>query len=111
MAEVTALRAAFGTQALPPITAVKSVMGHPQAGAGSMSLLAAVLSLENSMLPPTAGLNEIDPALEGVDIVKDDGRSLSKRNLMVNAFGFGGNNCVMIVTDLAGLSGRQEKGW
>jgi 3-oxoacyl-[acyl-carrier-protein] synthase II len=110
MAEVTALRAAFGTRELPPITAVKSVMGHPQAGAGSMSLLAAVLSLENSRLPPTAGLNEIDPALEGVDIVKDDGRSLSKRNLMVNAFGFGGNNCVMIVTDLAGLSGRQGKG-
>lgn len=106
VAEVAALRAALGTHELPPLTAVKSVMGHPQAGAGAMSLLAAVLALEKSRLPPTAGSDEIDPALEGVDVVTDVDRPLLKRNLMVNAFGFGGNNCVMIVADPAGVVGQ-----
>ena len=109
-AEVAALRAAFGTHDLPPITAVKSVMGHPQAGAGAMPLLGAVLALEKSELPATAGVDEIDPALDGVDIVTGGGRKLVKKNLMVNAFGFGGNNCVMTVSDLAGASARQAGG-
>jgi 3-oxoacyl-[acyl-carrier-protein] synthase II len=109
-AEVAALRLAFGTHDLPPITAVKAVMGHPQAGAGAMSLLGAVLALENSELPATAGVDEIDPALDGVDIVTGGGRKLVKKNLMVNAFGFGGNNCVMTVSDLAGAMAPQAGG-
>jgi 3-oxoacyl-[acyl-carrier-protein] synthase II len=96
-AEVAALRAAFGTDALPPVTAIKSVMGHPQAGAGAMALVAAVLALENGWLPPTAGMDGPDPALGGVDVVTGAGRALAKRHLMVDAFGFGGNNCVMTV--------------
>ncbi|HEV7372760.1 beta-ketoacyl synthase N-terminal-like domain-containing protein [Arenibaculum sp.] len=108
--EVAALRTVFGTGGLPPITAVKSVMGHPQAGAGAMSLLAAVLALENSWLPPTAGLDELDPALGGIDIVTGSGRALDKRTLMVNAFGFGGNNCVMTVADLDGVAGHRAGG-
>lgn len=100
-AEVAALRAAFGTDGLPPLTAVKSVMGHPQAGAGAMSLVAAVLALENAWLPPTAGLDGLDPALGGVDVVTGAGRALAKRHLMVDAFGFGGNNCVMTVAGRA----------
>ena len=100
--------AAFGEVALPPITSIKSVMGHPQAGAGAFSLLSAVLALENSRMPPTAGLEEVDPALDGAEIVHAAGTALTKRNLMVNAFGFGGNNCVMIVSDPAALGLSME---
>ena len=100
-AEVSALRTVFGEHAIPPVTAIKSIMGHPQAAAGSFSLLAAILALKEERLPPTAGLSEVDPALGDVDIVMAESRKFSSKNLMVNAFGFGGNNCVMIVSDLA----------
>lgn len=107
--EVAALRAAFGDTALPPITAIKSVLGHPQAAAGAMSLVAALLALEKAQLPATAGLEAIDPALGGVAIVNDGGQTLAQKNLLVNAFGFGGNNCVMLISDAEtadGVRGR-----
>ncbi len=103
-AEVAAMRLAFGRDELPPITAVKAVIGHAQAGAGALTLLAAVKALENSQLPPTAGLSEIDPALNGVDVVVGAARDIDKKTLMINAFGFGGNNGVMIVSDLASVT-------
>lgn len=98
--ETAALRSLFGDGRIPPVTAIKSVMGHPQAAAGSFSLLAALLALRHGKLPPTAGLNQADPALGALDIVMSDARPLTGKHLMVNAFGFGGNNCVMVVTDL-----------
>lgn len=98
--EIGALRRVLGGTATPPTTSIKSVMGHPQAAAGSFSLLAALMALDDGVLPPTSGVGEVDPALEGADIVISQSRRLSSKYLMVNAFGFGGNNCVMIVADL-----------
>jgi 3-oxoacyl-[acyl-carrier-protein] synthase II len=102
-AEVSALRSVFGEIPIPPITAIKSVMGHPQAAAGAFSLLAAVLTLQEKCLPATAGLSSPDPALGAVDVVSGHSRVLSAQHVMVNAFGFGGNNCVMILSDPATL--------
>ncbi|MFL6654809.1 MAG: beta-ketoacyl synthase, partial [Sulfurifustis sp.] len=96
--EVAALRAVFGDVAVPPITAIKSLLGHPQAAAGAFSLLAAILALQHRQLPPTAGVVEIDRDLNGVDVVREAAQPLAARTLMANAFGFGGNNCVMIVS-------------
>ncbi|MFL6711332.1 MAG: beta-ketoacyl-[acyl-carrier-protein] synthase family protein [Sulfurifustis sp.] len=96
--EVAALRAVFGDVAVPPITAIKSMLGHPQAAAGAFSLLAAILALQHRQLPPTAGVVEIDRDLNGVDVVREAAQPLAARTLMANAFGFGGNNCVMIVS-------------
>jgi 3-oxoacyl-(acyl-carrier-protein) synthase len=102
-AEVNALRCVFGDVPIPPITAIKSVMGHPQAAAGAFSLLAGVLALQQKCLPATAGLSSPDPALGDIDVVCHN-RPLSARHVMVNAFGFGGNNCVMILSDPATLT-------
>ncbi|WP_010096064.1 beta-ketoacyl synthase N-terminal-like domain-containing protein, partial [Burkholderia ubonensis] len=48
-AEIAALRRAFadvyGRDALPPVTSIKSTLGHPQAAAGTFSLVAAALAL------------------------------------------------------------------
>jgi len=101
VAEAEALRRAFGAAGVPPVTAVKSTMGHPQAAAGAFSLLAAVAALRDGVLPPTSGFQEPDPALAGIDVVAGRPRPLVSRCVMVDAFGFGGNNGVMVVADLA----------
>src|SRR5262249_5444243 len=80
--EVAALRAAFGRDDLPPITAIKSVVGHSQAAAGAFSLLAALLALEKSSLPPTAGVEPLDPQLGGLDGVNNGGRPRAAPHLM-----------------------------
>jgi 3-oxoacyl-[acyl-carrier-protein] synthase II len=105
VSEIRALRAAFGEVELPPITSIKAVMGHSQAAAGSFSLLAALLALRTGRLPATAGLRTLDPALSDIDVVQAAGPALRKNAVLVNAFGFGGNNCAMVVADQALSSG------
>ncbi|MEQ8967432.1 MAG: beta-ketoacyl synthase N-terminal-like domain-containing protein [Azospirillaceae bacterium] len=104
-AEIQALRTAFGREALPPLTGVKSILGHAQAGAGSLTLVAAILALEHDRLPPTAGLAERDPELGAIDVVAEPGRRPAARTLMVDAFGFGGNNCVVTIAGPEAASG------
>ena len=77
---------------------LKAAIGHSQAGAGASALLAAILSLKNGMMPGTAGLDEADPLLGSIDVTSQL-RPLEQPCLMINAFGFGGNNCVFIVGD------------
>ncbi|KVT77268.1 beta-ketoacyl synthase [Burkholderia ubonensis] len=104
-AEIAALRRAFadiyGRDALPPVTSIKSTLGHPQAAAGTFSLVAAALALARRRLPPTANLAVRDDALGDVRIADGDGLPLAGDSVFVNAFGFGGNNCVMVVADAA----------
>jgi 3-oxoacyl-[acyl-carrier-protein] synthase II len=106
--EVAALRAVFADTDLPPITSIKSVMGHSQGAAGAFSLLAAVVALEKSSLPATAGC-EPDPELGRVDVVNAGHRHFEKKHLIVNAFGFGGNNCVVVVSAAPSPSDMPEE--
>lgn len=96
--EVAAMQAVWGGQPLPPVTSIKATMGHPQAAAGAFSLLAAVLSLDARWLPPISTVTQADPALSGLRIVTHQGEPLTRPYVMVNAFGFGGNNCVMVIS-------------
>ncbi len=100
--ELAALRDVFG-DTLPPVTAIKSAMGHPQAAAGAFSLLAAVMALQHRHVPPIAWLDEPDPALGPVPFARGAGAPLQSPHVMVDAFGFGGNNCVVVVSDPAAL--------
>ncbi len=105
--EVEALRNVFGEVPLPPLTSVKSALGHAQGGAGSIALYAALAALERGYLPGVSHLNEIDPALGDLP-VKASPIVLKGGCLMVNAFGFGGNNCVMIVATQQFLDERKH---
>ncbi|NRR32703.1 beta-ketoacyl synthase [Oxalobacteraceae bacterium] len=106
--ELAALRELFGAQPLPPLTSIKGALGHPQAAAGAFALLAAVLALRHGALPPIAGVAGADPALGQFDPVLGAARPLAAPYLMVDAFGFGGNNCAMIVASAALAATSQE---
>jgi 3-oxoacyl-[acyl-carrier-protein] synthase II len=98
--EIDALRLAFGTVPLPPLTSLKAAIGHSQAGAGATALAAAIMMLNKGIMPGTASLHEVDPALGDVDVVSSP-RAIAQPCLLINAFGFGGNNCVFVVADQA----------
>lgn len=106
--EIEAMRDVFGDVPLPPVTSVKSAIGHAQGGAGAISLLAALLSLKHGELPGITHLGEVDPALGAVSVSARP-TPLEGSCLMVNAFGFGGNNCVMIVADERFLAHRRQQ--
>jgi 3-oxoacyl-[acyl-carrier-protein] synthase II len=95
-AEAVALRRAFGAHAdRLAVTSIKSMIGHGFGAAGAQSLVAAVHSLCTGIVPPTINYTP-DPAID-VPIVGNSALHLAARYALVNAFGFGGHNVVVVV--------------
>jgi 3-oxoacyl-[acyl-carrier-protein] synthase II len=100
--ETRALKSVFGEHAYEmPVTATKSMVGHLIGGAGAVSAVAATLSIREGVIPPTINLENPDPACD-LDYVPDVARQRPVRSAMVNAFGFGGQNVVVILRGMNG---------
>jgi hypothetical protein len=65
--EARAFTRFFGT--VPPVWGVKGALGHTLGAAGAFEALVSVLALREGRIPPTAGLDEPDPA-SGLDVVR-----------------------------------------
>ena len=95
-AECRALKLAFGDAAYAmPVTSIKSMIGHGFGAAGAQSMVAAVRTLQEGIIPPTINYTP-DPAID-LDIVGNQARRVAARYALVNAFGFGGHNVVVVV--------------
>ena len=95
-AETTAIHTAFGAHAPHiAISGIKSMLGHTAGAAGALAAVAAVKSIQNQIVPPTMGLDTPDPACD-LDYVPNAARQTRVRTAMVNAFGFGGQNAVVL---------------
>jgi 3-oxoacyl-[acyl-carrier-protein] synthase II len=97
VAETRAIRAALGAAADDaPASSPKSMVGHLIAAAGSLSAMVGLLSMRDGVLPPTINLERADPACD-LDYVPLEARKAIVRTAIVNAFGFGGQNCVVVL--------------
>ncbi|TLS47436.1 beta-ketoacyl-[acyl-carrier-protein] synthase family protein [Streptomyces montanus] len=95
--EVQAVRQVFGDR-LPPISSIKSMLGHTMGAASGFGAIACCKALELGFLPPTANLVETDPELgPGVDCVPGRGRDAQPRIVQNHGFAFGGNNVITIL--------------
>jgi 3-oxoacyl-[acyl-carrier-protein] synthase II len=95
--EVKAVREVFGDR-LPPISSIKSMIGHTMGAASGFGALICCLALADGFLPPTANVTEIDPALgPGVDPIPGKARRATPRIAQNHGFAFGGNNAVTIL--------------
>lgn len=95
--EVDSLRALFGDRAAQvPVSATKSMHGHLMGAAGAIEAVTTVLALADDALPPTAHLDTIDPACEGVRHISGGAlRGTDARVALSNSFAFGGCNAVL----------------
>jgi 3-oxoacyl-[acyl-carrier-protein] synthase II len=94
-AEAEAIAKVFGTPG-PPVTSTKGITGHALGAAGALEAAAVLLSMEHRVIPPTAGLEHLDPEIT-IDVVTttrdwDPGPTLS------NSFGFGGHNGCLVIS-------------
>ena len=94
VAESIALNAVFS--AVPPVTSIKSSIGHLLGAAGAVEAVAVVQSLTEQVLPPTINLREQDPECR-VDVVTAPRRQ-AVGAVVSNSFGFGGHNAVLVFT-------------
>jgi 3-oxoacyl-[acyl-carrier-protein] synthase II len=74
------------------------VTGHALGAAGALEAVAAVLSIQNELIPPTMGTTAVDPELPQINLVMGDPQAWEPGPVLSNSFGFGGHNGSLVIT-------------
>ena len=96
MVEAQAVLEVFG-QRPPPISSIKSMIGHTMGAASGFGAIASVLAIDRGFLPPTINWSNRDPQLAPIDPVPNVARLATVRVVQNNGFAFGGNNAIVML--------------
>ena len=94
-AEAEAVRKVFGDSP-PVVTSTKGVTGHLIGAAGAVEAVAALLSVRDGIVPPTANLEKLGDDIE-LDVVAGSPREVGAKPAISNSFGFGGHNACLVL--------------
>jgi 3-oxoacyl-[acyl-carrier-protein] synthase II len=95
--ETRAVKKAFGDLAYRiPMSATKSMVGHPQGASGAAGLTATLGGIAQGFLPPTINLDQSDPECD-LDYVPNEARPGEIRHALCNCIGFGSKNSALVV--------------
>jgi len=90
LTEARAITKVFGEPG-PAVTSTKGVTGHGLGAAGAIEAVASVLTVHHGLIPPTYGLEQLDPEIH-LDVVQGEARPFEPGPVLSNSFGFGGHN-------------------
>lgn len=96
LSEARALKAIFhGSPTRPAVSSTKALTGHGLSLAGAMEAGFCALAIKEGFMPGSAHISRIDPACEGLNIIR---ATLPHRPNVVlsNSSGFGGANVVLV---------------
>lgn len=95
--ETSAYKRAFGDHAYRiPISAVKSMTGQAYAAGGMLGVGAALMTLNEGVLPPTLNLDDPDPNCD-LDYVPREARFNDVNTVLVSAMSFGGTHSAVLL--------------
>jgi 3-oxoacyl-[acyl-carrier-protein] synthase II len=96
-AETKAIKRVLGENAYStPINSIKSMIGHLLGAAGSVSVVTALKTIEEHLIPPTINLHTPDPDCD-LDYVPLVARRARVDTVLVNALGLGGQNGALVL--------------
>ncbi|HET7676827.1 MAG TPA: beta-ketoacyl-ACP synthase II [Candidatus Limnocylindrales bacterium] len=94
--ETRAIKRAFGEHAKRvAASSPKSMVGHLLGAAGVIGAFAAIGAIRDGVMPPTINYEEPDPECD-LDYVPNEARRAKVDTAIVNGFGFGGQNAVVV---------------
>ena len=93
--ELRALREVFG-DAVPPFSSTKSLTGHSQGATGVQEAIYCLYMLQSGFVAGSAHIENLDPAAEGMPIVRTS-RDAPLTTVLSNSFGFGGTNASLVL--------------
>ncbi|MEJ2655020.1 MAG: beta-ketoacyl-ACP synthase I [Acidihalobacter sp.] len=89
--ELRAMKETFG-DSMPAVSSTKSITGHALGAAGVNEAIYSLLMMQNDFIAASANITELDPAAEGMPIVRERRDGVRLDRVMSNSFGFGGTN-------------------
>ncbi|GAB4200939.1 MAG: beta-ketoacyl-ACP synthase II [Roseiflexaceae bacterium] len=96
-AETRAIKQALGQHAYRvAVSGIKSMIGHTAGAAGALAAIGCAKAIETGIVPPTINYSEPDPQCD-LDYVPNQARRQEVRVALANAFGFGGQNAVVLL--------------
>ena len=105
-AEVYAVQQVFGARSKPGndlvMNSTKSMHGHCLGASGAVELIACIGAINESLVPPTINIDNLDDGFDQIDIVANQPREMSVKHVMNNTFGFGGHNVTLICSKYEG---------
>ena len=99
--EIQAIREVFG-DACPPISATKSLTGHSLGAAGVHEAIYSLLMMKNGFLCESANIENLDPEVADMPILRERKDGVDVDTVMSNSFGFGGTNASLVFRRLDG---------
>ena len=93
--EIEAIRAVFGDNC-PPISATKSLTGHSLGAAGAQEAIYSLLMMNNDFICESANIENLDPAMADMPIVRERRDGVKLNAVLSNSFGFGGTNASVV---------------
>jgi len=94
--EARALVRLFGERTLP-VNSIKGAIGHTLGAAGAFEAALCAETLARGVVPPTAGLEEVDPECAGLDLVRGEARACDVRVALSTSSGFAGANAALLL--------------
>jgi 3-oxoacyl-[acyl-carrier-protein] synthase-1 len=94
--ELKALSTVFGKNNIPRVSSTKSLTGHALGAAGVNEAIYSLLMMAENFLSASANIIRIDPAAEGIPIIRQRQDNVILNTIMSNSFGFGGTNATLI---------------
>ncbi len=91
--EDKAVHSIFGTSAA--VSSTKGWTGHTLGAAGITEALITAMCLKQGLIPGTLNCERVDPALQSRIVKANEIRPI--RRALSNIFGFGGNNCSLVL--------------
>ena len=98
IAELKAISEVFGEHALKiNINSTKSMTGHLLGASGAIEAISVILSMQNSLVPPTINHKNIDENIDqNLNLTLNKAQKRQVNTAMSNTFGFGGHNvCIL----------------
>jgi 3-oxoacyl-[acyl-carrier-protein] synthase-1 len=94
--EMEAIRATFAGKAVPHISSTKSLTGHSLGATGVQEAIYSILMLQNDFIAASAHIDNLDPAVADMPIVRTRLDNQRLNAVMSNSFGFGGTNATLV---------------
>ncbi|HYW97220.1 MAG TPA: beta-ketoacyl-ACP synthase II [Bacteroidales bacterium] len=102
ISETIAIKEVFGEEAYNlNISATKSMTGHLLGAAGAVEAIAAIMSINHNIVPPTINLENPDPEIDTkLNLTPNKAQQRTVNCAFSNTFGFGGHNSSVIFKKL-----------